>query len=491
MKNFIIALLVASGVYTPLVAQESNLFLERSFWNPNTSIEEVKKGLNAKHDLSELNANSFDPMVYAILENAPLETLAYVLSHDGNDVNKLTHDGRTYVFWAAYKGNIPLMKLLIEKGGSMNLKDDKGYTVLNFAASTGQKNTEVYDLCISHGASLQKDLTPKGANALLLAAPHDTNFDVLPYFISHGLSLKDKDAEGNGVFAYAATSRKVEILEAFLAKGITPEEMAVIFASKKSRTSKPNLDIYTYLKRLGLALDVKNNAKQNALHLVAENGDLALIQFLLKEGVSINSQDEEGNTPFHSLVKGNTLEIIKAVLPEVKNINVLNKKGVSPLALAIQYQSPAVVEFLLQQGGNVQQLDAAGNSLAAYLIASYSEAKANEFEEKIRILSEHGVRMTEKQANGNTLFHLAVSKNNLNLLNRVAELCSSINEKNQEGLTPLHKAAMEAKDDVLLKHLIKLGADKSVRTEFEETAFDLAQENEVLQDKQISISFLK
>ena len=58
-------------------------------------------------------------------------------------------------------------------------------------------------------------------------------------------------------------------------------------------------------------------------------------------------------------------------------------------------------------------------------------------------------------------------------------------------MTALHLAAMQSKDQNILKHLISKGADKSITTAFEETVFDLATENELLQKNNIDISFLK
>ena len=50
---------------------------------------------------------------------------------------------------------------------------------------------------------------------------------------------------------------------------------------------------------------------------------------------------------------------------------------------------------------------------------------------------------------------------------------------------------MKGKDDQLIKYLISIGADKEIKTEFGETAFDLAKENELLINSNIDINFLK
>jgi ankyrin repeat protein len=109
----------------------------------------------------------------------------------------------------------------------------------------------------------------------------------------------------------------------------------------------------------------------------------------------------------------------------------------------------------------------------------------------LNVLKSKGFDVAAPQKNGNTLYHLAIAKNDIGLLKRLQPLGIDVNAKNAEGLTALHKAAMVAKDDAMMKYLLSIGAKKEAVTNFKETAFDLASENESLSKKNVSVNFLK
>jgi hypothetical protein len=80
-------------------AQKSNIFLDCSFWKLNPSIDLVKEKIAEGNDPAELNIHAFDAVSYALIEKVDNPTILFLLEQEGNGMNKLTHDDRTYIFW--------------------------------------------------------------------------------------------------------------------------------------------------------------------------------------------------------------------------------------------------------------------------------------------------------------------------------------------------------------------------------------------------------
>ncbi|TLV03883.1 ankyrin repeat domain-containing protein [Dyadobacter luticola] len=490
MKKLFIAFFAA---FSLAAHAQQNVLLDQGFWKNSPDVAAVKAEIEKGASPSQFNNNMFDPTVLAINAGAPNETVKFLIEQPGNAVSKLTHDGRIYMHWAASKGNVELMEYLISKGSSANLIDAHGATPINFAAGNAQQNLKVYDLCLAHGANLKKDLNHDGANALLIAIPNDKDLVLTNYFVSKGLDIKSVDAAGNNAFSYAARGGNIEILKTLLQKGVPANPSAMLMAAQGSRRGPNSLEVYQYLESLKLNPNVIGKSGENALHYIARRAKQDdVITYFLSKGVDINKADEDGNTPFMNAAASNSdTASIALLLPKLKNINQANAKGVTALAMAVRSNSPAAVSYLLGKGADVHTTDSNGDNLAFYLVQYYNAQRAADFDAKVKLLADKGFKVTEPEKNGNTLYHLAVAKNDLSLVKKLEGYQIDVNATNKEGITALHKAAMIAKDDVMLKYLISIGAKKDSKTNFDETAFDLAGENESLTKNNIAVNFLK
>jgi ankyrin repeat protein len=496
--------LIASFVFAlgSANAQNRNTLLQGDFWKQKPSVDAVKAEIAKGSNPAESDQRAFDATSMAINADAPLETIKFLLDQPGNPVTKGTHHSRTYLHWASARGNVDLVNELLKRGSDKEKADSYGTPVVAYAASTGQANTALYDTFFKLGIDAKKKYA-NGANLLLLSIAGDKDLKLVDYFTSKGMSIKDVDADGATAFDYAARSGDINFLKTILAKGAKPTNMALSFASQGGRMSSASLELYKYLvEDLKLNPTATNKEGNNVLHnIVRRPNQEEVINYFLAKGVDVNKANEEGNTVFMTAAGGRNVALLELLAPKVKDINAVNKKGESALTQAVSASSPEVVAYLIGKGANVKVEDAAGNNLAYYLVQSYRPAgrpagpgaapSKDEFAEKLALLTAKGLDVNAAQKDGSTLYHVAIARLDLALLKRLTDLKINVNAKNKEGNTVLHRAALISKDDEILKYLLSIGADKAVKTDFDETAYDLAAENKFLSQKNISVSFLK
>ena len=495
-KNLFLSLALCATAW--MSAQQKNSLLEQSFWKSTPNVATVQAEIVKGNNPSAATSNAFDATVMAINNDAPLATIQFLLDQPGNEVTKITHDSRIYLHWAANKGNVALVEYLIKKGSDINLEDSKGETPLTFAAIGGQNNTALYDAFFKAGADPKKKYKD-GVTLLLMSIASDKNLSLSNYFTSKGLSLKDTDADGNTAFDYAAKSGNTALLQALLEKGVKYTNNALLFAAQGTRRETTSLETFKYLvETLKIKATATNKLGENVLHYLANKPNQTdIINYFLSQGVDVNAITTEGNTPLMIAATARDNAALDLFLGISKNINAKNAKGESALTMAIKVGTPEAITALLNKGADIKVLDKDNNNLGFYLVQSYrpaprgATAPTDPFEIKAKLLQEKGLNLATAQKDGNTLLHFAVIKNDLSLLQKLAALNIDPNAKNKDGLTALHKAALIAKDDTILKYLISIGAKKDILTDFDESPYALAQENESLIQNKISLDFLK
>ena len=505
MKMYQLALLLLGLSTGAASAQSQNVFLSRDFWGTNPDLNKVKTLAEAGNSLSESNGASFDVPTMAINGGASNDIIFYLLEQEGNPVDKKTHHSRHYLHWAAASGNNEVVDYLLMKGADVNYADSYGVPIAAYAAGGGNTNTAIYDALFAKGVDPKKTYAD-GATLMMLAAPSDDDLALVTYFESKGLSIKDKDAHGRTVADYATKSGKTDLIEKLIQRGSELTDNALFFASQGFRRGESNgLATYQFLvETKGLNPQAISHDGSTVLHGIVRGGNMEIINYFLGKGVAVTKANNDGTTALMMASAGQNAATVEALLNAGSEVNATNEKGESALTLAVSNGSPEIVKQLLAKGADVTVLNKDGHNLAYYWFNSYrggAERGANRegaapigaspFEEKLTLLKGKGVDVAAPQTDGSSLFHLAVAKENIALVEQASKLGANINAQDNDGVTALHKAALIAKDDKMLKALVALGADKSLKTEFDETAYDLAQENDFLSNNQVSTDFLK
>ncbi|MEM6642826.1 MAG: ankyrin repeat domain-containing protein [Bacteroidota bacterium] len=478
--------------------QNGNIFHDRKFWKEKPSIEEIKVKIAEGNSPTELTEYNFDAIGYAILEKNPVETIAFLLEQ-GNDVNKLTHDARTYIFWAAYKGDLNLMKFLVKKGAQTDIVDQHGYTLFMFAAVTGQENQEIYDYITSFGVEVRKEKDRKGRNALLAYVGATETGEMLDYFLSQGLDINSVDKDGNGIFNHAAKTGNQKLLEKLRTeykvsteKNLQTNENAIFFASTRYSRSGEETDLafYDYLESLGLDAAIVTKSGKTALHnLSFRTNNLEVYQYFMDKGVDLNRIDEDGNNALINAASRRNEEVISMLIENTEDLDHQNKEGMTAFARALKYNKLEIAKLFVESGATTNLTDANGYDMGYHLVDGFRNIEA--FKEKMSFLLSLGYDPTTKQKDGSTLLHAAINQESVHLLEWLLDQGLDINEVDGDGQTILHYAAMQADDEEILKYLVASGADRNLTTEFDESAFDLAGANEVLNDNNTDLNFLR
>lgn len=478
---------------------QNNIFLSRDYWKLNPSIDKIKNDILNGNDPTQMNFYGFDAVVYSLLENVNYPSIKYLLEIEGNELEKKTHDSRTYIFWAAYKANLKIMDYLLRKDVQTNIYDSNGNNPITFAASTGQKNIEVYNLFEKYGSILTDEINRDGANILLLICPFLEDYKEIEYFTSKGFSIEDKDLKGNNIFNYSSKKGNISFLKKLVEKGVNPKITskdgwnAISFACQGTRNHSNSLNTFKYLESLGIEVNFTLKNGFTPIHLLVNKyKDPDIFNYFIKKGVDVNQQDINGNTAFINAAFKNDIKIIDLLFKSVDNINLSNKKGITALMSAVQNNSPSVVSYLLENGSDPFLKDIYDNNIAFYLIESFKRENLEQFNNKVTLLNTYGFEIDDTpQGGGNSLIHITAKKMDLDLVKWLMQYKLNINQKNEEGNTALHIVAMKAKNDKILKFLIRNGANKEIKTDFNESAMDLALENELLLKNKINLNFLK
>jgi ankyrin repeat protein len=211
-------------------------------------------------------------------------------------------------------------RLLLEKGASVEARDEGGGTALIAAAGHGE--ADVVRLLLDKGADIEaKD--NEGITALIAAACDcpiidmpDTD-DSVRLLLENGANIEAKDKRGYTALMAAAAWGRASILQILLDKGIQIEardnhgNTALLIAS--SGGAYPKADAVQLLLARGADIEARNNDGDTALVLAASTRgyeDIKIVRTLLNRGADVRAKNKQGHAALDMAAEKGRSEIV-------------------------------------------------------------------------------------------------------------------------------------------------------------------------------------
>lgn len=303
-------------------------------------------------DLEDKDAAGMTKLHHAVLDGDLL--LVTSLVERGANIRSKSNDGKTALHYACRSrhgdNSGKILTLLLESVPEevKDLADENGQTPIHYAAQRGLLR-EV-ELLIDHGASTA-DLDLNGLSPFLwavIAGEHETASQML----SRGADVNSADADGKSAIWWAANQGHSTITKLLLDNGADANSTTMaksLTPLLEAAACGDGLSVKVLLKFGANVKHADSNGK-TALHWAAEGGHAEIVALLLNHGVEPNATNASGITPMHCAAFGGDSETMDFLIQEYGNPLAMTDVGWTPLHYAAFMGHSNVTRSLLEAG---------------------------------------------------------------------------------------------------------------------------------------------
>ncbi len=406
------------------------------------------------------------PLLEAVKKNdvdAVRAILGAFASH--SEINRRGVTGDLPLVRAARNGNLEIVRLLIERGATVDIGKENGDRTPLLEAA-GQGHVDVVKFLLSKGADVNargKGLTPlllACAWGQLPAGPPGDKTTTIHILLENGADVNAQD-------------------ESWLKTGRTPLMYAVM---------QGNAALVQTLLGKGARLDLKNKDGDTALSLAKKDGleyiaqllekhagsanesagqaDPDKVKALISKGADVNLRTPTGSTPLMYAADGNKLEIIRALLRSGADVNAKNGANSTALIFASVKGHLGVAKELLRRKADVNVKNIGGADALIYAVVN-KKAKA------VEALLAHGANVTDTYDEGKTALLKAANDGSNDIAGLLIACKADVNAADNNEMTAL-MIASEKGNAALVEMLLKAGADISKKSKYGDTALSKA-----------------
>jgi len=368
-------------------------------------------------DLLVKNGSEYD--VFSATAIGDLARVERLFKENHDTVKTRDFSGQTPLHWAVMTERLPMAVFWIQSGASLSATNLAGQTALHLAVI--QENTNLVSLLLQNQA---------------------------PTFI--------RDTNGWTPLDAALQAKKTKSIKLLLStkEGSTNKSIGISTPLHQA-AEIGKIPALAALLEKQTDLEVHNELGQTPLQVAVLHGHLAAASYLIDKGANIQVRTKEGNTLLHQIFLEGSFSIAdRPPLSWVSNrlTNSAKDQILKPLTNISEENPPSNLlegtSYLLAFGVDPQWTNNAGQTVIQLLTEKQDGHGAiffeGDLEQIFKLLASVGCKNDLRDANGDTPLHRNLNDFDHSYVERLHALIASgidINVTNNQGRTPLHKAA--------------------------------------------------
>jgi len=255
--------------------------------------------------------------------------------------------------------------------------------------------------------------------------------------------MEEKLAHGSA----AAVERTIEKFGEMIWKHLSLKAIFEVVDSERDVIEK-----LTLLDEYQWPLDSVNDDGDSLLHIAAETGDEALLDFCIGVGININAKNKKGERPLHVAVSSESVDAVKILVKAGANPGLYflsNDESYNLVHIATGFGNNEIIKALLESP--LLEINAGTGSekkSALHFAAELDNSWA------ISLLASKGADLNIRDRRGDTPLHLAIRSGSMKAARALIEAGADLTLANSEGLQPLMIAVINKTGQYLVSLLI-------------------------------------
>ncbi|GBP23948.1 Ankyrin-3 [Eumeta japonica] len=224
---------------------------------------------------------------------------------------------RTATHYAAEKGHVPVLRLLIDSGCKVDIAAGDGLTPLHVAII--RNHIDVVKILLASGSQINYKTYDK-TTALHFASSRG-HLDMVKILVNAGAHLEARDTNERTALYLAAARGLEDVVKYLISVGanVNGEEI-----HGYTPLCEAVWQGYTSVVNVLLSSGARTTHSHNLLHYAVMKGQQDMVATLAKAGAGINLHNDNGDTPLLLAVRLQRLNIVRLLVKYGANINSCN-----------------------------------------------------------------------------------------------------------------------------------------------------------------------